>query len=353
MDNFPANWLVFRLSALGDVVLTTGVLRYWNSLYGWRFRVVTKEAFVSVYDNHPAVDGVIAASSADLAMRRMNAWFAALAAEHAGWGLLDLHGTTRSRFLSLHWKGPVRRYPKHGFSRRAFLLSGKRAFGEALRALNVPQRYALATEASAPDAEKLVPVLYLTDAERIWGKSFLANLFRDDVLKTASVVPRSRCVAIHPFAAHAHKEWPREHYERLTALLDERNIPWVVLGRGEAFRPGDARDLTGKTSIRESAALIASCAALVTADSGPLHLGTAVGTPVIGLFGPTTREWGFFPSGPRDRVLEAALQCRPCSLHGKKGCPYLGECLSLIGPEAVLAAVEQVSHGAESPAGPA
>lgn len=342
-SRWPVNWVVFRLSALGDVVLVTGVLRYWNAVYGWRFRVVTKAPFAPVFENHPAVDSVITPTAAELAMPGIVAGFGAIAERHAGRGLLDLHGTTRSRLLAMRWKGVVRRYPKRSLARRAFLLTGGRACKCSLRALNVPQRYALAVETVPPPPDALVPVLYLTDAERAWAKSFLASLFRDDVLeKTSGAAFPRRCAAIHPFAAHTRKAWPKAHYERLTSLLDANGIPWIVLGRGEPFFPGDARDLTGKTTVRESAALIAACSALVTGDSGPMHLGTAVGTPVVALFGPTTKEWGFFPSGPRDRVLETDLACRPCSLHGKKGCPRNGECLSRISPETVLAAVEDV-----------
>lgn len=339
----PANWVVFRLSALGDVVLATGVLRYWNKAYGWRFRVLTKTPFASVFENHPAVDSVITPTAAELAMPGLVAGFGEIAERHTGWGLLDLHGTTRSRLLAMRWKGIVRRYPKRSLARRAFLLTGGLAYKESLRALNVPQRYSLAVETVPPPAEALVPVLYLADTERAWAKSFLASLFRDDVLKNPpdAAFPQ-RCVAIHPFAAHAHKAWPKAHYERLVSLLDANGIPWLVIGRGEPFFPADRRDLTGKTTVRESAALIASCSALVTGDSGPMHLGTAVGTPVVAMFGPTTKEWGFFPSGPRDQVLETDLACRPCSLHGKKGCPHSGKCLARIAPETVLAAVEDV-----------
>ncbi|MCC8194324.1 MAG: glycosyltransferase family 9 protein [Deltaproteobacteria bacterium] len=344
MRDLPKNWLVFRLSALGDVVLATGALRYWNETRGWRFNVVTKEAFASVFDNHPAVDAVIVATPHDLAAPGMYAWLTGLAVRHAGWGLLDLHGTARSRFLALRWKGPVRRYAKLGLARRAFLLTGGRAYRDALRATNVPQRYAMAVDSPPPDAEALVPELFLTERERAWGKSFLANLFPDDVLREASGAA-VRPVAIHPFAAHPHKAWPETRYREVVARLDGRGIPWIVVGRGAAFFPGDPRDLTGKTTVRESAALLAACSALVTGDSGPMHLATAVGTPVIGLFGPTTGEWGFFPSGPRDRVLEKDLACRPCSLHGQTGCLRNGECLAQIGTDDVVAALEAVWSG--------
>ena len=345
MHDLPLNWVVFRLSALGDVVLTTGPLEFWNARYGWRFNVITKEAFAPVFDNNPHVSTVIPALPELLRMPRMNAWFSELAARYTGYGLLDLHGTMRSRLLAMRWKGPVLRYPKYSFARRAFLLSGGKFYKDALNAANVPQRYLAAAPAAGESTvgpESLLPRMYCSNAEKEWGKSFLANLFGDDVLKKPA-----GCVALHPFAAHPHKAWPKEHFVALCKALDEKSIPWYVLGRGDAFFPGDKRDLTNTTTLRESAALLAASTALVSGDSGPMHMAGAVGTPVVALFGPTTREWGFFPTGPRDVVLEKNLDCRPCSLHGKKGCPNNCECLALIRPEDVWAALNGIISGNE------
>lgn len=76
-------------------------------------------------------------------------------------------------------------------------------------------------------------------------------------------------------------------------------------------------DFTNRTDLRQLIALLAQADALVTGDSGPMHLASGVSTPVVALFGPTCREWGFFPTGENDRVLQAPLACRPCSLHGQ------------------------------------
>lgn len=343
MHDLPLDWVVFRLSALGDVVLTTGPIEYWNDRYGWRFTVVTKEVFAPVFDNNPHVSSVIPASPDLLHMPRMNAWFSELASRYKGCGFLDLHGTMRSRLLAMRWQGPVLRYPKYSFARRAMLLSGGKLYKNALNAANVPQRYLAAVPADGSEKTgpgPLLPRIYLGDAEKEWGKSFLANLFGDDILRTPA-----GCVALHPFAAHPHKAWPKAHFTALCGRLDEEGIPWFVLGRGDAFFPGDKRDLTNMTSLRESAALLAASKVLVSGDSGPMHLAGAVNTPVVALFGPTTREWGFFPAGPRDVVLEKDLDCRPCSLHGKKGCPNSCECLALIRPEDVLAALNGIISG--------
>jgi len=91
---------------------------------------------------------------------------------------------------------------------------------------------------------------------------------------------------------------------------------------------------------------------LVTNDSAPLHLATAVGTPVVAIFGPTVPGFGFGPRGPRDAIVEhPSLACRPCSAHGPQVCP-LGHhrCMRELSVASVLAAVAAASgveaHGA-------
>jgi ADP-heptose:LPS heptosyltransferase len=75
-----------------------------------------------------------------------------------------------------------------------------------------------------------------------------------------------------------------------------------------------------------------------------MHLASAVDLPVLALFGPTTREWGFYPAGERDKVLELNLPCRPCSLHGARGNAKDCLCMRGIRPEEVFE--EAVRSGA-------
>ncbi len=84
-------------------------------------------------------------------------------------------------------------------------------------------------------------------------------------------------------------------------------------------------------------------ALFVTNDSGPMHIATASGVPTLGIFGPTTRELGFFPYGPGHRVLQVDLECRPCGLHGAKSCPrghFL--CMNLISADEAYRAAAQM-----------
>lgn len=327
----PVEWVVVRLSALGDLALITGVLEYWHRTRGWTFTVITREAFAPILERHPAVREVVALSKADLTCPRQLGVFRALAEKYAGQGLLDLHGTLRTRLLSLLWKGPVRRYPKLGLERRLFLLSKGQFFRERLHLWNVPQRYALAVESVPPSRAELLPHVWLSEEEEADGRSLLASL------PDGGVPP----VALHPYATHPDKAWKESSWRRLMSILDERGLPWIVIGRGKGMEDLPAvRDFTNRTTLRETCALLRASSVLVTGDSGPMHLAGAVGTPVVALFGPTAEEWGFFPSGPNDRVLQAPLDCRPCTLHGKKHCNRDHACMHAITPEQVVRVLE-------------
>ncbi len=182
-----------------------------------------------------------------------------------------------------------------------------------------------------PPREALLPCIFLTEEERADAAARLSMLFGGN----------ARPVALHPYAAHPNKTWPAGHWRELARLLDAAGIPWVALGRGTPLFPGYPADLANRTSLRETSALLAASRALVSGDSGPLHMAGAVGTPVVALFGPTTREWGFYPAGSDDVVLERALPCRPCSLHGNTSCRHAGRCLADISPEEALEALQR------------
>ncbi len=70
----------------------------------------------------------------------------------------------------------------------------------------------------------------------------------------------------------------------------------------------------------ESSAHVRSVTVTNTNDSGLLHLAEAAGTPVLAFFGPTVRQFGYFPCLDDSEVLEVELDCRPCSRNGKRPC---------------------------------
>jgi len=95
-------------------------------------------------------------------------------------------------------------------------------------------------------------------------------------------------------------------------------------------------DLGGQLDIPALAAALGRVDACLTNDSGPMHLAWVQDTPLVALFGPTTRQLGFFPRGENSRVLEQSFDCRPCGLHGHKACPLKHHsCMRDITPDRV------------------
>jgi len=118
------------------------------------------------------------------------------------------------------------------------------------------------------------------------------------------------------------KQWPSHRFaEVIDWLQQERGIPSVLVGASfeaglceevASYAEAGVECLAGETTVAEMAAILQRSAVLVTNDTGPLHLGVAVGTPVVAIFGPTNeRKWG--PRGPRDAVIfNENCDCRPC-----------------------------------------
>lgn len=324
--DYPDRWAVFRASALGDVTLITGVLAWWHKTRDARFTVITRQSLAPVLANHPAVDEVIGITQAEINGHDWWRKSRAIASELHGLGFIDLHRSLRSLALTLRWEGPVRRYPKFGVTRRLYNRLPLEFLERRLTALNVPQRYALALDDTAPPASELRPVIHLTSNEITGARQHLGH-----------VGLTRPFVALHPFATHPDKAWPMGYWLSLIPLIERQGLDWVIVGKNPDHLQAldDPRNLTGRTALRETCAILSQACALVTADSGPMHLATAVGTPVVALFGPTAQVWGFYPSGPFDTVLERSMPCRPCSLHGSTRCKTGRECLTAIEPEDV------------------
>ena len=126
-------------------------------------------------------------------------------------------------------------------------------------------------------------------------------------------------VAFAPGAVGPSKRWPSTSYAELARrLLSEGFAVWVLGGPGEKalaaeiVGESEARDLTGN-DLREAIFALAAAAVAVSNDSGLLHVAAALGTPSIGIFGPTS-PWHWAPLNPLAAVMQAKteLACRPC-----------------------------------------
>ena len=162
-------------------------------------------------------------------------------------------------------------------------------------------------------------------------------------------------VGIHPGSAWPTKCWPFENFAELISRIEtELHLQTVIVGGGKKdadlgeklcqISQGHCANLCGKTSLADLMALMPHFKLFITNDSGPMHIATAFNVPTLAIFGPTTRELGFFPYGHGHRVLEVkGLDCRPCALHGGRKCPKGHfKCMRLITVDDVFANVKEM-----------
>lgn len=154
-------------------------------------------------------------------------------------------------------------------------------------------------------------------------------------------------VTLAPSAAFPLKRWPMEHWSELVRLLPD--VQFVVLGGPEdgfvqqladQF-PERVINLAGKLSLLESSQVVAKSAALVSNDTGLMHVAEQTGTPCLALMGPA--PFGF-PSRSATRIYEIDLPCRPCSKHGQGPCinPEFQKCLRDIRPSTVAEGLRRI-----------
>jgi ADP-heptose:LPS heptosyltransferase len=311
--------LIVRFGSLGDVVLTTPLVRAIRRRHpDAAITYVTKSAYAPVLANHPHLDAVRALAPGNSVVEL------ARSLRGVRWAhRLDLHGSLRSFAVRAILGGRWRTYPKRRFRRSLLVRFGVDRYGPPV---SVAERYFDAAGDLNVRPDGLPPEVFTsaTDDER------------------ARAVCDGAYVALAPGAAHATKRWPAIHWVALAKALDDDGIRVLGLGLEEErgyLRGAPIVDGFG-VGLGPTAALLRGARAVVANDSGLMHLATAVGTPVVALFGPTVRAFGFFPSTKDAVVLEQSLSCRPCSPYGGPHCP-LGHhrCMFDIRPEAVARAV--------------
>jgi lipopolysaccharide heptosyltransferase II len=158
-------------------------------------------------------------------------------------------------------------------------------------------------------------------------------------------------VAINPMARWESKLWLPERFATLadalapgghvvfTGSLNDRGAIEDILKQMKA----PALNLAGRTTLKELAAVLTRAAVLVCTDTGPMHIASAMGCPVVALFGPTA-PWRTGPYGAGHRVIRSASFCSPCY---KKSCQE-NHCMREITVDQVTAAVREVLCGQSS-----
>ena len=160
--------------------------------------------------------------------------------------------------------------------------------------------------------------MYPSEKDKIKIDTILKNFFQN-----------KKIILIAPGSKWFTKRWPEEYFKTLIQNLVKRNDLLIVITGGKEEKEIELNldskvlDLRGEISLLELAELIKRAILVVSNDSAPIHITSAFpDTRIVGIFGPTVKEFGFFPWSKNSKVFEIkGLYCRPCAIHGGNSCP--------------------------------
>ncbi len=345
----PKRILVIQTAFLGDIILATSFLANLRKLApGAEIRFLTTPAGARLLEGNSqgvkciAYDkrGKDAGAGGFIRMARALREFRPDL-------VFCLHRSLRSTLLATLSGGPV-----YGFQEGAGSVLFHRRVKRPANAFEAEKNQALLELWAGENARGLspFPVLARSEVDQREADSLLAGL--------------DQFVALAPSSVWATKRWPAERFARVAELLwEQKGLRTVIVGGREAadieagaaieefFRQRGSPvpmplNLAGKTSLGALKAVLGRARLLVANDTAPLHMAIAVGTPVVGVFGPTTRSLGFFPLAPEGKSSVAEiteLECRPCGLHGHHVCPRKHfRCMLELVPEVVFKEAESL-----------
>ena len=327
--------LVIQTAFLGDTVLTTPLIA--ELARRGPVDVVTTPASAKLLLHHPGIRSVIPYDKRGTGIGGFFSLARKLRAFSYDAAYLA-QGSVRSGALALAAGVGTR----VGFATHAgrFFYTQKVEYREDLH--HAARLLRLAKPDATPSDAEIRPRLYPGIPERGAVDRFLALYDATDDGKPV--------VALAPASVWGTKKWP--YYAELGRELSS-TARVVVLGSADdaslaaevCAAVGDgAMNAAGVLSLLGSAELIRRCDALVTNDSAPQHLASAVGTPTITIFGPTVPSFGFGPLAKGSVAMGLdGLACRPCHSHGPQRCP-LGHwrCMREMTPSAVAEKVRDI-----------
>lgn len=301
--------LVLRFSSIGDIVLTTPVLRNLKkSLENVEVHYLTKSSFRGLLRNNPHVDKVwhFGKNIDEVLPGLMNEGFDYV---------VDLHKNVRTLRLKKKLKAKAFSFDKLNVDK--FLLTALKI--NRMPKTHVVDRY-LACVSSLGVSNDKQGLDYFTDPAS-----------ENKYTELAKSLPKKYVVVVIG-AAHLTKVPTVQKYRE---VLQAVNKPIVMIG-GEKDRTiaeqieenleGDMFNLCGKTTLDISALLIKNAELIITPDTGMMHIAAAYKRPIVSLWGNTVPEFGMTPyygenSTPSLIVEVKNLPCRPCSKIGYGNCP--------------------------------
>lgn len=300
--------LVVRFSSIGDIVLTTPILRcIKQQLKDVELHFITKQQFITVIENNPYVDKfhTIKNSLAEVIPQ--------LKKENYDY-VIDLHHNARTLKLKLALGKTSYSFNKLNWEK--FLIVNFKK--NKLPQQHIVDRYFETVSKIGVTNDNKGLDYFINEKDEIDIVSALPTLFHDDY--NALVVGGSYFTKQIPI-------------NKLKEICTNSPLPIVLLGGKDdaaiaeqvyQFHKNKVINLCGKLNLNQSASIIKQSNKVITSDTGLMHIAAAFKKDIISLWGNTIPEFGMGPylAGKNSQLIEVKdLSCRPCSKLGYKKCP--------------------------------
>jgi len=320
----PRKILVIRLSSIGDIVLASPLLRVLRKNYpAARIDFAVKSQYAELVRFSHHLSSVLELKNSDRRdLRRLRNEIRKERYDV----VLDLHNNWRSKYLRMRSGARHVSVVNKRVAARFLLIRFK--WNLYRNAVPVAQRYFETASALGVEDDNKGLEIFIPD-ETLFSVSSMMGKLRLDRYESV--------VGIAPAAKHNTKMWPADRFVAVAVeRIRQHNAKVLILGGPDDVQRCDeitgavntaggtegAVNFCGKLTLLETAAALDSCDVVLCNDSGIMHLAAARQRNVVAVFGPTVREFGFFPYGTNSTVLEqAGLSCRPCTHLGSATCP--------------------------------
>ena len=293
--------LVVRFSSIGDIVLTTPVVRMLKKQLNAQVHFLTKSAYVSLLKNNPYIDSVYQIDAS------INEVIGDLKKENYDY-VIDLHNNLRTQILKFRLGMPAKSFNKLNMEK--FMLTNFKL--DKMPKIHIVDRY-------------LEAVKHLGVKNDNQGLDFF--LSANDKMDI-SIFPKNYIVFVIG-GQHATKILPNE---KIISIIKKVNKPVLLIGgpedgyRGEEIAKACNKvvNTCGKYSILHSASLVQQATMVITHDTGMMHIAAAFNKKIYSVWGNTVPEFGMYPyleSEQSKRIEVNGLNCRPCSKIGYDKCP--------------------------------
>lgn len=326
------NILIARFSSIGDVVLTTPILRALKEqIPNSKIAFLTTKPVACLIEDNPFIDKLFLFDKKDSKqeIRSLKKEILEYNSNQKFDLVIDLQNNLRSKFLLC------------GLYKRKLKFNKNRLYKLALVYLkniikeprHIVDRY----------FDTLKPL-------NIVNKNYKPEIF----IKTEQHnIKNELIIGVAHGANHFTKQWIAEYFaELINSIHNKFNTKFYLFGNSQEaenatkivnLANANIVDYTGKLTLKDTITKINECDYFISNDTGLMHIATALGKPVVAIFGSTVPELGFSPYSIPHRISQIQLHCRPCTHIGRSHCPRGHfDCMRKLYPSIVLAHFDEL-----------